>query len=83
MPVPAHRALGGVRRLRAEPAAVLANAVGARDGRARSGSAPRRRGRAGVGGGVEGVEGEGPSWRRPPTPPKPWSLPPPAPPSPC
>lgn len=61
MPVPAHRALGGARRLRAEPAAVLANAVGARDWRARSGSAPRRRRGVGVEwrGGEGGVEGGG------------------------
>lgn len=32
MPVPAHRALGWARRLRAEPAAVLAHAVGTRGG---------------------------------------------------
>lgn len=32
MPVPAHRALGGALRLRAEPAAVLAHAVGTRGG---------------------------------------------------
>ena len=40
MPVPAYRALGGARRLRAEPAAVPALAAGAGAERPRSGSAP-------------------------------------------
>lgn len=62
MPVPAHRALGGARRLRAEPAAVLAHAVGTEGRGARFASDPRG----------EGVEG-GLSRRRPPAPQHPGS----------
>ena len=74
MPVPAHRALGGAQRLRAEPAAVLAHAAGTGARRLRSGSAP-----PGVGSGG-GTELKTPS--HPPPPNTQVPLPPPALPSP-